>query len=593
VLAREGIRAVGFIPLVYAGRLLGKFMIYFDAPHVVDPAELGLTRTIASHVAWAIARKRSEGTLRESEERYRRLVEHSPVAVVVHSGGTIVFLNPAGARLFGATRPEDVIGRPILDFVHPAYHEIVRERVRRVAAGEGTQPTIEEQFVRLDGTPIDVEVSTIGFTFQGRPAVQIVASDITTRRRIEREQRLLAEAGVLLGSTLDYEETLRSITRLVVPAFADWCLVDLSDDDGGFTRIAAAAADPQQAELAERLQRYYAPVQTGMHGVSKTAKLGVPEVVSHVEESLWPTIARDPEHLEMMRAMRITSYICAPLITRGRTIGVLTFGLVGFSRRFGDDDLPVAEELARRAALAVDNARLYREAHEANRAKSQFLTTMSHELRTPLNAIGGYTELIAMGLRGPVSDQMREDLGRIDRSQKHLLGLINNLLNFARIESGHVDLNLQSVSVEEELAAVEPLITPQLTAKGLRYRRANGDARIHCRADRDKMRQVLLNLLSNAVKFTPGDGEVALAWDATEDAVRIHVRDTGQGIPASKLEAIFEPFVQLTNTLTRVTEGTGLGLAISRELTRAMGGDVSVVSQLGAGSTFMVTLPRA
>jgi PAS domain S-box-containing protein len=592
VLDREGIRAVGFIPLVYGGRLLGKFMIYFDAPHVVQPAELRLAQSIAGHIAWAITRKRSESELRESEERYRRLVEHSPVAVAVHSAGNIVFVNPAAARLFGAATPEQLIGRPMLELVHPEYHDIVTERVRQLAAGVGAQPMLEEQFIRLDGAPIDVEVSTLAFTFQGRPAVQVVASDITERKRNERTQRLLAEAGTLLSSTLDYQETLRSITRLVVPAFADWCLVDLTDEEGGFTRIAAAAADPRHAELALQLQRYYAPAPTTVHGVSRAAQLGVSEVMTHAEDSLWTGIARDAEHLAMLREMRITSYICVPLVTRGRTIGVLTFALTGSGRRFAETDLPLAEELARRAALAVDNARLYREAHEANRAKSQFLTTMSHELRTPLNAIGGYTELIEMGLRGPVTEQMREDLARIQRSQKHLLGLINNLLNFARIESGHVELDVQPMSVEEELAAVEPLIAPQLVSKGLRYRRVAGDARVLCRADRDKVRQILLNLLSNAVKFTPSDGEVALDWDATGDAVRIHVRDTGPGIPRQKLDAIFEPFVQLTNTLTRVTEGTGLGLAISRELARAMGGDVTAVSQLHQGSTFTVTLPR-
>jgi PAS domain S-box-containing protein len=591
VLDREGIRAVGFIPLVYAGRLLGKFMIYFDAPHVVQPTELRLAQTIASHIAWAITRKRSETALRESEERYRRLVEHSPVAVTVHSGGNVVFVNPAAARLFGAARAEEIIGRPMLDLVHPDHHQIVTDRVRRLANGAGALPTIEERFVRLDGTPVEVEVSTIGFMFQGRPAVQVVASDITERKRIEREQRLLAEAGTLLSSTLDYQETLRSITTLLVPEVADWCLVDLTDDEGGFSRIAAAGAYEQDTPIAERLCRYYEP-RDATYGVSRTARAGASEIMSAVDDSLLVAVARDHEHLELLRAMNMKSYICAPLVSRGRTIGVLTLALSRSGRRFSRADVPLAEELARRAALAVDNARLYREAHEANRAKSQFLTTMSHELRTPLNAIGGYTELIEMGLRGPVTDQMREDLSRIQRSQKHLLGLINDLLNFARLESGHVELRIEPVLIEAELAAVEQLIEPQMTGKGLRYERLSGDTHVSCRADRDKLRQVLLNLLSNAVKFTPTTGEVALAWDANDEAVRVHVRDTGPGIPTHKLEAIFEPFVQLTNTLTRVTEGTGLGLAISRELARAMGGDVTVTSQLGRGSTFTLTLPR-
>jgi PAS domain S-box-containing protein len=593
VLAAEGIRAVGFIPLVAAGRLHGKFMIYFDAPHVVQPAELQLAQSIAGQIAFAIARRRSETDLRDSEERYRRLVEYSPVAVLVHSGGKIVFANPEALRLLGGSEPEQIVGRPVLEFIHPDFHAIVTERVRRISAGNASMPCIEEQFVRLDGTPVFVEVATIGLTFQGKPAIQIVAIDITERRRTEQGQRLLAEAGALLNSSLDYQETLRSITRLAVPAIADWCLLDLTDEQGGFTRIAASSADPADADLAQRLQGHYGTVPNDAGGIWRAARLGRSELMTAVDDTVFAAVAPDAEHVEMARAMGLTSYICAPLTTRGRTIGVITFGLGKSARRFTPADLPLAEELARRAALAVDNARLYREAHEANRAKSQFLTTMSHELRTPLNAIGGYTELLEMGLRGPVTSEQREDLGRIQRSQKHLLGLINDLLNFARIENGHVELKVEEVSVEEELAAVQPLIEPLMTAKSLRYAQRHGDASVRCRADRDRMRQVLLNLLSNAVKFTPADGEITLGWHAREGAVDIHVRDTGPGIPTRKLELIFEPFVQLTNSLTRVTEGTGLGLAISRELARAMEGDVTVVSQVGQGSTFTFSLPRA
>ena len=591
VLAAEGIRGVGFIPLVAAGRLHGKFMIYFDAPHVVQPAELRLAQSIAGHIAFAIARRRSDTALRESEERYRKLVENSPAAVLVHSGGHIVFVNAEAVNLLGAGDAAKVLGRPILDFIHSDYHGIVIDRVRQVSSGASV-PRIEEKFVKLDGTPIDVEVATTEFSFQGKPAIQVVATDVTERRRIERGQRFLAEAGALLNSSLDYQETLRSITRLAVPAIADWCLVDLTDEQGGFTRIAASSADPADEELARRLLRYYPPQPDATVGVSAAARNARAEVMTEVDESIIAAVARDAEHLELAHAMRLTSYICVPLIARGRTLGVMTLGIGKSARRFTPADQPLAEELARRAALAVDNARLFREAHEANRAKSQFLTTMSHELRTPLNAIGGYTELIEMGLRGPVTPEQLEDLGRIQRSQRHLLGLINDLLNFARIERGHVELKVEEVSVEEELAAVQPLIEPLMTAKQIRYTQRRGDPSVRCRADRDRMRQVLLNLLSNAVKFTAPGGDIALEWDARDGVVDLRVRDTGTGIPPHKLNIIFEPFVQLTNSLSRVTEGTGLGLAISRELARAMNGDVSVVSAVGKGSTFTFTLPR-
>jgi PAS domain S-box-containing protein len=593
VFSREGVRALGFIPLVAAGRLLGKFMIYFDAPHVVSPAELRLAQTIADHIAFAITRARSEAALRESEDRYRRLVEHSPVGVAVHSEAEVVFVNPAATRLLGASDPSELVGRPIFDFVHPDDRVLVRDRVRQLAGGVSALPAVEETFVRLDGAPIYVEVSSIGFTYQGRPAVQIVVSDVTERRRAEQAQRLLAEAGALLNSTLDYGETLRSITRLVVPAVADWCLVDLTDEEGGFERIAAAAAGEADQALAGGLLRHYAPLRSAAHGVSHTAAAGRAELMTDVDDALLASLARDQAHLDMLRAMRITSYICAPLVARERTIGVLTFVVGASGRRYTRSDLALAEELARRAALAVDNARLYRDAREANLAKSQFLATMSHELRTPLNAIGGYADLLAMGLRGPVTEQQREDLARILRSQKHLLSLIDGLLSFTRIESGHLTLHTESVPVEEAITGAEALVAPQLRGKGLRYWRERGDPGVACLADGDKLRQVLLNLLSNAVKFTAARGEVTLSWEASAATVRIHVRDTGPGIPADQRDAIFEPFVQLGRSLTSAQEGMGLGLAIGRELARAMGGDVSVTSLLGHGSTFTLTLPRA
>ena len=473
VFEREGIAAIGFIPLVSGGRLLGKFMIYFDQPHEVSPAELQITQTIASHIAFAIARKGAESALRESWQAHR----------------------------------------------------------------------------------------------------------------------LLAEAGALLNSSLDVEDTLASITRLAVPSIADWCIVDLSDDRGGFKRIAVASGDGSDAVAQKMLGDYRAFDPSS--GVSRVAFSGRAELNDDVDDTFLRSVARDAEHLETMRATRINSYISAPLVTRDRTIGVLTFATSTSGRRYSADDIWLAEELARRAALAVDNARLYREAQEANRAKSQFLATMSHELRTPLNAIGGYAELLQMGLRGPLSAEQQDDLNRIQRSQRHLLGLINDLLSFAKIESGHLELHIERVLVEDALASVESLIQPQVQAKPLSYTRAPGDPTVACSADLDKLQQVLANLLSNAVKFTPSGGSVTVAWEASEHTVSIRVTDTGPGIPPTKLEAIFEPFVQLGGNLTRVAEGTGLGLAISRELARAMGGDVAVQSTYGAGATFTLSLPRA
>jgi signal transduction histidine kinase len=243
-------------------------------------------------------------------------------------------------------------------------------------------------------------------------------------------------------------------------------------------------------------------------------------------------------------------------------------------------------------AEALDAARA--EAEAANEAKSKFLATMSHELRTPLNAIRGYADLLLAGVRGPLTDEQRIDVERIQRSELHLLGLINDILAFTKLEAGHVDYNIEALPVARLLSAIEELVQPDVQARSITFTQHIERPDIELRGDDEKVSRILLNLVTNAVKFTDAGGRIEVACSADDENVRISVTDTGRGIAAEHLQRIFEPFVQIDRERTPSNrQGVGLGLSISRELANAMGGQLSAVSEPGRGSTFTVTLPRA
>ncbi len=287
-----------------------------------------------------------------------------------------------------------------------------------------------------------------------------------------------------------------------------------------------------------------------------------------------------------------------PITVRGRTLGALSLAMAESGRHFDTRDLELVRNLADRAAIALDNAWLFHEAdgaranaEAANKAKLDFLASMSHELRTPLNAIAGYVQLLDMQVAGPVLDEQRRFLARIRRAQDLLLGRINDMLNFVKIDSGTLTYSLRPVALHSILAGLDVMIQPQLIERGLTYQYLPADPDLVVRVDSEKLEQILLNLLSNATKFTPRGGSITLAATRHGSRVEVTVSDTGVGIPPDRLAAIFEPFVQLDPSLTREREGTGLGLAISRDLARAMGGEVTVKSTPGSGSVFTLALP--
>jgi PAS domain S-box-containing protein len=413
-----------------------------------------------------------------------------------------------------------------------------------------------------------------------------------------RRLKFLADASAALAS-LDYEATLQRVAQLAVPSFADFVMIDLLDDAGSIQRVGYAHRDPAKAALLQQTARFYPSANHDGHPSREALEKGEPVLVAEIDEGWLQRLARNPEHRTVVRALQPTSAILAPLSARGHTLGIMSFASSESGRRYDAADVSLAGEVAQRAAVAVDNARLYREseaarydAEAASRAKGQFLAVMSHELRTPLNAILGYSELVEMGVHGPVSEGQREAMVRIRRSGQHLLSLVNNVLNLERSEANGLEAEFATLQVAQLFEDASTLTRPQAEAKGITLSVETAPRGLSVLGERDKASQVLVNLLSNAVKFTPSGGRIDVSYEASDESVTLRVSDSGPGIPAESLNRIFEPFVQLDTGLTRRAEGAGLGLAISRRLARLMGGDLTVESEVGRGSTFSFTLVR-
>ena len=460
---------------------------------------------------------------------------------------------------------------------------------RRFATGVRDQESVRLASRSADLTRYTNEVTLI--VIFGTSAAFLIALmvNVLLARDAAVQTRLAAERDEAVGALLESNE--ETVSARDAESLSNALLRDseaklvLSMEAGGL--------GSWEWDIKHDLVRW-SPQTERMHGLAEGTFSGSrEEFASYIHpddrERVTSEIART------LAERRSTYYIKYRFL---RTDGAVRW-LEGFARMRADENgeplsfLGVSHDVTQREELLEAEQQARRDAEAANAAKAIFLTTMSHELRTPLNAVSGYVDLLEMGVRGPVTDQQREDLRRIRRASQHLLSLINDILNYARLEAGSVELHLSEISLVDALSEMEALIAPQLRAKGVayEYRPCPRSVRVH--ADREKLDQILLNLVGNAVKFTDRDGRIILSCEIDGDNARVIVEDTGRGIPRGKLDSIFDPFVQVDRHLTPERhQGVGLGLAISRDLARAMHGDISVQSDAGQGATFVLTLPR-
>ena len=414
-----------------------------------------------------------------------------------------------------------------------------------------------------------------------------------------RSASFLADESRRLSASLDEEETIDAIKRTTLPHAGSWCVVDLLATDHTMHRLPVVNPDSAKRAILEALQGRWTPDAGDSVGLSSAIRA----IDSAHVEGEPPTAANAANPSEVAEANQFLAAgpsLVAPLRIGERVIGAITFIAADTAYDFTAEDVRLANDLADHSAAALDRARLYGEslalrqrAESANAAKSTFLGMMSHELRTPLNAIAGYVELIDMELHGPVTAAQHRDLDRIRTSQRYLTGLINDLLNLTRVNSGQGVYHTADVDVDELVEASRSLVAPLITQRSLQFEHTARDLPLVARGDPDKVVQILVNLYSNAIKFTPDGGTIRVECTTTQQTVVIRVYDTGVGIPEEKLEVIFDPFVQLDGNSLHQEGGVGLGLAISRSLARAMHGDLIAECAPGGGALMTLTLPCA
>jgi PAS domain S-box-containing protein len=529
--------------------------------------------------------------LERSEQRYRSLVA-ATASIVWTTDGEGGFVTPQPSWEAYTGQPwEQHRGWGWTNAIHPEDVDQLKAswqtalETRTLYEGRGRiwhAPSGEYRFFVARGVPVSAPDGST------REWIGTVA-DVHERRVGEARASFLSRVSAALAGSLDYEQTLVRVSRLAVPEMADWCAVDVIER-GEVRRLAIEHADPARRSLTRRLLERRAIRLTSDEGLGRALREGRPILYEQPDEHLATRAGADPDQAAAARELGLRSAIIVPLIVRGQAIGGITLVRSDSKRAYTAADLQFAEELARRAAAAIDNARLYRETLDANRLKDEFLATLSHELRTPLNAILGWAAMLRRP--GMTPEQLARGIDTIERNAGLQAQLIADLLDVSRITSGAVRLEPEDVNLAPLMGQAVDTVKPMADAGGVRLVLHAGDEPAVVHGDPARLQQIVWNLLANAVKFTPRGGQVELTLTTVDRQAEIVVSDNGRGIDPAFLPYIFDPFRQADSSTTRTHGGLGLGLAIVRHLAELHGGSVTATSEgIDHGSLFRVKLP--
>lgn len=526
---------------------------------------------------------------------------------VLDAQGQFIYANDAGARLCGFDSVEEFLATPARDVMER--FEIMDESGRpfplamlpgRLALqGVRNPPETVVRFRTKKDRQERWSIINAAPIFNDRGKVELAISifrDFTERKhseqsmkQAEEEARFLAEAGRVLASSLDYEATLQSVADLAVTRLADWCSIDVIENDRP-RNIAVAHVHSEMRALAKELQRKYPPDWSAPTGAPNVIRTQRPEVYPEISDELLRKAARSQDHYRDIIQLGLRSAMIVPLAAFGRALGAITFVSSHPNRSYGERELKLAEELALRAGLAVESAMRYRQAQEAIRVRDEFLAIASHELKTPITSLQLQIQLaMKKAEEGQISPQTARNLNSSFRQVQKLATLIEELLDVSRIEAGKLHLSMERFDLVQMLRDAFERLADLFQDAGCTPEWSVPASRVELEADRFRLEQVAVNLLTNASKYGAGC-PVRIKVSETADEVRFEVRDSGMGIAADKQEKIFDRFERAIGS--RNISGLGLGLYIAKQIVTAHQGKLLVESQLGAGATFTVVLPR-
>lgn len=520
---------------------------------------------------------------------------------VQHPDGHLLYANEVAARIIGYPSASVLLAAPLAELIarvemfDETGNPLTPDRLpgRLALRGEAVPETLVRYRVVATGIERWSVVNATPIR-DGQGQIQGIVNvfrDVTESKRSRDRLRFLAEAGAELGRSLDYEVTLAAVARLAVPDFADWCAVDICEEDGSVRRLAVAHVDPAKVELAHELHRRYPTDSDAPSGLPNVLRTGTAELYGEITDDVLVSLARDEQHLEIARSLGLRAAMIVPLAARGRTLGAVSFVSAESGRRYGPDDLAFAEQFAARAALAVDNARLYRQASAAVAARDEFISVAAHELRTPTTSLVGFAQLLGRQLdRGAIDpERLRRATDAIAREATRLSHLVGHLLDVSQLEAGKLTLERQDIDVVQ---LVRDIVEAASLRNDGRFIEVCAPTALRACLDPARLEQVLINLLNNAVKFSP-DGrpiDVVVAHEG-DDWAALTVRDRGIGIPLEHRDRIFEPFYQAHANEFR--SGMGLGLHICREIVRVHGGTMVADFPPDGGTRVIVRLPVA